>query len=154
MLVSTCPRKRGGGSQCFMSPLQGLKKILGTSDYPGRCPGLVYFALVGRKMDSLSRLWASLRVPLSRGRQVFVFTPKYWIPAFAGMTVVVGGAADGFAIAALRFASCPVCAGMTEGERGGRWIRYRGSGLRFVSRFRGNDSGGGRGGRWTPACQG
>ncbi len=28
-----------------------------------------------------------------------------------------------------------------HGGGGGRWIRYRGSSLRFVSRFRGNDRG-------------
>ena len=37
------------------------------------------------------------------------------------------------------FALCPAFAGMTEGGQGGGWIRYRGSGLLFVSRFRGND---------------
>jgi len=56
----------GGGSGNFMSPLQGLKKILGTL-YPGRrfaCPGLVYFALTGQKW--IRYRGSSLRFPLSQ----------------------------------------------------------------------------------------
>jgi len=104
----------------FMSPLQGLKKILGDI-----IPRFVCFYVkildsclrrndregTRRKMDSLSRLFVWLRVLPAQERQVFVFTRKYWIPAFAGMT---------------------------EREQGGRWIRYHGSSLRFVSCLRRN----------------
>jgi len=62
------------------------------------------------------------------------------------MAGIAGAVEDGFAIALMTgsyvFTSkywIPACAGMTEGGQGGRWIHYRGAGVRFVSGLRGND---------------
>jgi len=41
------------GSQFFILPFQGVKLYI-VPFYPGRCPGLVYFALLGRKKTAWS----------------------------------------------------------------------------------------------------
>jgi hypothetical protein len=54
---------------------------------------------------------------------LYIFTLKYWIPAFAGMTLAAAMTRwrnAGLAIAALRFALCRAFAGVTEGGQGGR----------------------------------
>jgi hypothetical protein len=56
-------------------------EILGTSGYPGRCPGLVYFALAGRKKDSCEDRHGQNKLRARPALPGFASCP-----AFAGVT--------------------------------------------------------------------